>query len=441
MQQLDNAKVKKLMTYRWVVWGILAFAFIIVFFHRLAAGVVKDDLIKAFGISETTFANLGSTYFYAYMIMQIPSGILADSLGARKTVSIGVLVAGIGSIIFGFAPTIFLAFTGRLLVGLGVSVVFISILKIQSQWFKEKEFATMSGLTSFVGNMGGAMAQTPLALVVAAVTWRFTFIVIGIFTILVAVFCYILIRNTPAEMGLPTINQLEGRESDDQQQKKPELIKGLIEVVTNPRTWPPFIMAAGINGSFMTMTGSFGSSYIAQVYGISKISAANYMLYAVISMAIGSILIGKISDTIGRRKMPMLIFGSVYVACWAVIVFVNGGKPPLGILIPLMIVLGFSNTAFTLGWSCAKEVNPPEITGIATSVVNIGCFLGSSVLPPILGRVFDTFGKTLPPVELYQKAFMYCFVASLISLLAGFLIKETGCRNIYRKRETLKNMQ
>lgn len=431
MQQLETTQVKKLMRYRWVVWGVLAFAFVIVFFHRLAAGVVKDDLIRAFEISETTFANLGSAYFYVYMIMQIPSGILADSLGARKTVSIGVFVAGIGSMIFGFAPTIFLAFIGRLMVGLGVSVVFIAILKIQSEWFKESEFGTMSGITSFVGNMGGAMAQTPLALVVAAVTWRFTFITIGIFTILVAVLCYAFIRNTPGELGLPTIKQLEGREGAVVEEKKPELIKGLIKVITNFRTWPPFIVSVGISGTFLTITGSYGSSYAAQVYGIPRVSAANYMLAAVIGMAIGSIIIGSISDKMKRRKLPMLVSGSVYVICWTIIVFVNGGKPPLEILMPLMFVLGLSAPTFTLGWACAKEVNPPEITGISTSVVNIGGFMGASILPPAIGRVFDTFGKSLTSVELYHKAFLYCFIAASIGLLSVMFIKETGCRNIY----------
>ena len=205
MNKTEN-DVKKLMKYRWVVWGILALAYVIVFFHRLAAGVVKDDLMGEFNITSVTFANLGATYFYAYMIMQIPSGILADTLGARKTVTIGTLVAGIGSIIFGCAPSIVLAFFGRLLVGLGVSVVFISLLKIQSMWFKESEFGTMSGITSFVGNMGGVMAQTPLALLVGAISWRYSFVVIGLITILIASMAYILIRNTPIEMGLPSID-------------------------------------------------------------------------------------------------------------------------------------------------------------------------------------------------------------------------------------------
>ncbi|SHH89689.1 Major Facilitator Superfamily protein, partial [Caloranaerobacter azorensis DSM 13643] len=89
-----NTERNRLYTYRWYIWGILALAYVIVFFHRVAAGVVRQDLIKAFNITDVEFGNLGSMYFYAYMIMQIPSGILADTLGARKTVSIGTLLAG-----------------------------------------------------------------------------------------------------------------------------------------------------------------------------------------------------------------------------------------------------------------------------------------------------------------------------------------------------------
>jgi len=431
--QLDKIKVKKLMNYRWIVWGILAFAYVIVFFHRLAAGVVKDDLISAFGISETTFANLGSTYFYAYMIMQIPSGLLADSLGARKTVLIGVFAAGVGSIIFGAAPTVFFAFFGRLLVGLGVSVVFISIMKIQSQWFKESEFATMSGITSFIGNMGGAVAQTPLVLLVAAITWRYTFIVIGVFTIVIAVLCYIFIRNTPTEMNLPSIGQIEGRETASKEEQKPELLKNLLKVITNLRTWPLFVLFAGFYGASICMAGNWGSSYIIQVYGISKVSAANYMMALVFGISIGSLVITNISDRIKNRKLPMLMFGVINVICWGVIVFSGGGRPPVGMLMPIMFILGFSSSSIVLVFAGVKEVNPPETAGISISVVNVGGFLGASVLPPILGKVFDEFGKVLPSVELYRKAFMYCFIAALIGLIAGFFFKETNCRNIYKR--------
>ncbi len=80
--KLDNIKNKN--SYKWIIWGVLALAYVVVFFHRLAAGVVKEDLMSSFDMNATTFGVVGSLYFYAYMFMQIPSGILADALGAKK---------------------------------------------------------------------------------------------------------------------------------------------------------------------------------------------------------------------------------------------------------------------------------------------------------------------------------------------------------------------
>ena len=432
MSQIDKAKIKKLMTYRYVVWGVLALAYVIVFFHRLAVGVVKDELVNTFNISGTTFGNLGSTYFYAYMLMQIPSGMLADSLGARKTVTVGTLVAGVGSIVFGYAPTIFWAFFGRLLVGLGVSVVFISILKIQSEWFKESEFGTMSGITSFVGNLGGVFAKAPLVIMVGYLTWRVSFAIIGVLSIVIAILCYVFARNTPGEIGLPSIAEIEGKDTKKSSDKKPDLLKGLAKVISNPKTWPGFVVFAGFFGAFVTLSGSWGETYLVQVYNIPKVKAASYTMAAVLGLAIGSIVIGKFSDSIKKRKLPMMVFGVIYVICWTTLVFLNGGKPPIEILMPLLFVLGFTCPVFVLGWACAKEVNPPEIAGISTSVVNIGGFFGAAILPPMLGKVFDKFGGSLPPVELYHKAFMYSFVSVVIGFIFIFLIKETNCRNIYR---------
>ncbi|SCY74353.1 MFS transporter [Alkaliphilus peptidifermentans] len=424
-------KIKKMMTYRWVVWGVLVLAYIIVFFHRLAIGVVREDLVEAYGVSATTFANIGSTYFYAYMLMQIPSGILADTLGARKTVSFGTLLAGIGSIVFGFAPNLFMVFFGRLLVGIGVSVVFISILKVQSSWFKESEFATMSGITSFVGNMGGVMAQTPLAIMVAYFTWRNTFAAIGILSIILALVAFWVVRNTPADMGLPTIEEIEGEKKSTQTMESPPLLKSLLQALTNWNTWPSFFVFTGFFGAYVALTGTWGLSYLVDVYKLDPAVAPNYLTVAVFGLAIGSYTIGKFSDSIKKRKLPMILFGGVYTLCWGILVFMNGGRPPIVILYPLFFTLGFTCSTFVLGWACGKEVNHPAIAGISTSIVNIGGFLGGAVIPPILGYVFDTYGGQLEPVQLFQKAFLYCFIFVAASYLFTFAVKETHCKNIF----------
>ena len=471
---LNSEGIGKVMRYRWVIWGVLALAYLVVFFHRLAAGVVRQDLVNTFGISGTTFANISGTYFYAYMLMQIPSGMLADSLGARKTVTVGMLFAGIGSIIFGLAPTVTLLFVGRLFVGLGVSVVFIAILKLLSEWYFEHEFGSMSGITLFVGNMGGVIAQTPLALLVAYFTWRSTFVAIGVLTLGIAALSYLVIRNTPKEMGLPSITEIsrvqkrdaahkpknhdaatlgadagfetadglgttDGLESTgsatmDRQpgeRKRPTIIKGLVGALTNWRTWPAFIGFTGFFGSYIVLTGTWGQSYLVDVYGMDPSAAPNYLTAAVFGLAIGGIVIGKISDRIQRRKLPMILFAGLYVMCWAVIVFVGGGKPPAGMLFPLFFILGFSCAAFVLGWACGKEVNHPELSGIAMGIVNIGGFLGGAVLPTLIGSVFDRYVGVWSYEAIYQRAFLYCLITVVVGFLATFLVTETRGRNIY----------
>jgi len=126
----DKDKIKKVESYRWVVWTILALLYVFVTFHRMGTGVVRNELEEDFSIGAAQFANIGSMYFYAYFIMQIPSGILADKFGPKITVTIFSLLAAAGSVIFGLAPVINVAYIGRFLVGIGVSVVFICLIKL-----------------------------------------------------------------------------------------------------------------------------------------------------------------------------------------------------------------------------------------------------------------------------------------------------------------------
>jgi sugar phosphate permease len=444
MYILDPQKVKKVLSYRYVIWTVLAICYVIVFFHRLATGVVKDDLVDSFGISLTTYASLASTYFYAYLIMQIPSGILADTIGARKTVSIGVFTAGIGSMIFGAAPVIAVAFIGRLLVGLGVSVIYVSILKIISTWFKEEEFGTMTGITSFIGNMGGILAQAPLVVLVGIISWRYAFQLIGILSIILAIATYTIVRNKPQDMKLPSIREIKRVELglplsekniaeslQESGKAKPKVLKGLGKVLTNLHTWPPFFLFTFLSGGFISLSGTWGQSYLTEVYGFAKSTSANYISIIIFFLAITSIIIGKVSDRIQKRKLPMLVALSVNVACWGILVkFID--SIPQTLMFPFFALFGASFTAFILTWACGKEVNNPEMAGVSMSVINMGGFLGPSVIPTIMGSIIDKYSGILEPSQVYQRAFIVCFICSILAFVSLLLIKETNCKNIYR---------
>lgn len=82
---INQEKMSKVMKYRWVVFVILAFAYFFVYFHRVSTAVVAADIMNTFGVGAASIGLLGSAYFYAYTAMQLPSGILSDSWGVKKT--------------------------------------------------------------------------------------------------------------------------------------------------------------------------------------------------------------------------------------------------------------------------------------------------------------------------------------------------------------------
>ncbi len=148
-----------LFRFRWLIFSILALAYFFVYFHRLSLSVVADNLMKDFDTSASTMGLLGSIYFYCYAAMQLPAGLLSDSVGPRRTVTWFLIAASAGSVLFGLASNIETAFVGRILVGFGVSMVFIPTMKILSQWYHPHEFASMAGILKAVGGAGVMAAR------------------------------------------------------------------------------------------------------------------------------------------------------------------------------------------------------------------------------------------------------------------------------------------
>lgn len=82
------------MRWRWLALGVVATAFILSFFQRFAPAGIAQDLAASFGTTAASLGLLAATYFYVYTVMQIPTGILADTLGPRRIVALGGIVGG-----------------------------------------------------------------------------------------------------------------------------------------------------------------------------------------------------------------------------------------------------------------------------------------------------------------------------------------------------------
>jgi sugar phosphate permease len=413
--------------YKWIVWGLLVLSYAINYFHAFSMGIVKDTLIAEFALSESMFASIASTYAMLYLVMQIPTGILADTLGARITSAAGTCIAAAGITLFSMAQNASMLFIGRSLVGLGTSVIFVCVLKLQSSWFEQKKLGTMTGLTCFIGTLGGAVAQTPLAFLVETFGWRMSLKGIGFLGFAVSAAIYFMVRNTPEELGFASVNPVEG---DSNKTSLKEVLIGVVDVFRNPRTWPPLVAYAGFYGTSVLLMGLFGAPFLARVYSISTVQAANFTTVAIVGSAIGAIILGNLSDKLTSRKKPLLIAGMVYALTWGVLILTIGNLSQ-ALMMVLMFLNGFMSYGYVVCWSAVGEVNHPKYVGVSSSVANIGGFAGSSFLPLIVGGAFDRMADA-DFLSTYRVGFGIALGAVIISILAGFLMTETRNQNIYK---------
>ncbi len=412
--------------YKWIVWGLLVLSYAINYFHAFSMGIVKNTLVAEFALSESMFASIASTYAMLYLIMQIPTGILADTLGARITSAAGTFIAAAGITLFSMAQNASMLFIGRSLVGLGTSVIFVCVLKLQSNWFEQKKLGTMTGLTCFIGTLGGAVAQTPLAFLVETFGWRASLMGIGALGFIVSAAIFFMVRNTPEELGYEAVNPVEG---DSEKTSFKEVMVGVFDVFKNPKTWPPLVAYAGFYGTSVLLMGLFGAPFLSKVYSISTVQAANFTTVAIVGSAIGAIVLGNLSDKLVSRKKPLIFAGVIYALTWAVLILTIGNlSQPL--MMVLMFLNGFMSYGYVVCWSAVGEVNHPKYVGVSSSVANIGGFAGSSFLPLIVGGAFDKMAGA-DFLSMYKVGFGIALGAVVISTLAGFVMTETSNQNTY----------
>lgn len=418
---------------RWTIYSILVVTYMLVFFHRMAPAVISADLMAAFKTSGAALGSLAAMYFYIYTAMQIPAGVLADTLGARATVTAGSLVAGIGSLTFGMAGSFATASLGRALVGLGVSVVFVGLFKSNSVWFSDRNFGMISGLTLLLGNIGAISSAGPLAALLRSYSWRTVFVALGALTLALALLTALLVRNCPEDMGLPSLREMEGKASHSP--RKLHWWGDLKSVLGTWDAWPGLWVGMGMVGGMLAFIGLWAIPFLRDIHGLSRSAGAGYTTTALAGFAVGSMLAGWLSDRMGRRK-PVILSGTLlYALACLGLAFLPWRPGPVGL--SLFALIGFSSGGFVVIFANAKEVVAPALAGMAVGLVNTGIFFGAAVMQPLFGWAMDLAwdGRMANGVRVYAATdyhfgflLMLCFAA--LGVGGALKIRETRCRNV-----------
>ena len=415
--------LNKSLRYRWLIFWILALSYALVYFHRLCPAVVAVDMMRDLHAGGALVGILSSAYFYPYAIMQLPAGLLSDSWGPRRTISLFFGVAFLGSIILGLAPSVSWAIVGRALVGLGVSMIFVPTLKVLAEWFRVKEFASMTGILMAMGGIGTLTAATPLALLSNWIGWRMSFAAVGVVTIFLAIMVWLFVRDRPSDLGWPSITtQTESAGS------AVGLLEGMKKVLSFPAFWPIAIWFFFNCAIFFSFGGLWGGPYLMQIYGLSKAQAGHILSMIAIGMIAGSPMMSFLSNRILKARRPILVISSfITLGITVSFAFYTDRIPYVGLYL-LCLGLGiFSSAIVVIAFTMTKELFPVQIAGTSTGLVNISPFFGAAVFQPILGYVLESHGQVNGEFTLagYQQGFFVLFLCGIVAFVATLFLKET----------------
>ncbi len=331
------------------VWGLGALFYLMGFYHRVAPAVITEDLMRSFSINAAALGNMSAFYFYSYVAMQIPTGILADRWGPRKLLTTGAFIAGIGTLVFAVAGDVMWANLGRLLIGGSVAVAFVSILKLGGDWFPAEKFALIPGWAVFFGIIGAVSAGVPLRLLVDAFDWRMVIGGSAVITLAIGVAIWIVIRDTPAERGYANFESPTSEFKEDQSEG---IVSGLAKALKYRNVWLHFLIPGGVVGCVLTFSGLWGVPFLTTHYQMTTKTASFLTSAMMIAWAVAGPLFGALSNRLGKRKIVYLgaLIGLIF--CWGIILL--GPILPFPLLVVLLLLAGVFSGCMTLFPHCQR---------------------------------------------------------------------------------------
>jgi len=416
----------------WITWGLGVAFYFSGFFHRMVPAVMADQLMVDFEIGAAALGNFSSFYYYSYVAVQIPTGILADFWGPRKLLTAGALLTSLGAFIFAFASSIYMANFGRLIIGASIGVAWVSILKLSTRWFRSNHFAVVTGLALGLGILGALSAGVPLRLLMDFFGWRSVIFGAGTITLLLSLAIWAFVQDDPAHKGY--LGYATGITASNHGSKA-SILTDLIKIFRYKNTWILSIVPASLVGPLLTFTGLWGLPYLTTHYHLTPIKSASLISTFLIACALGAPVLGALSEKTGRRKPIPFWALCISLIGWIPILFLQG--IPLWLIIVLFFIVGFASSAMVIGMAFVKESVPVALAGTVVGVCNMGMEMGPMFLQPAIGWILDRNwtgglenGIRIYDLSTYQLAFGLMIGLSLLGTVLIPFTRETYCQQL-----------
>lgn len=386
----------------YIVWGLAVVFVLFQFTVQLSSGVMLNGLQESFHLSALGAGFLVSSYYYIYVLMQTPAGILIDRYGARLLIAIGALICAVGCFLFANANDFPTAEIGRILTGAGTSCAFISTLYLARNWFPIERFAFMVGLSETIGMLGVILGNFYLLRLIEQVGWRVAMFYTAGVSCLIGLLCWVFIRDEPEHSVVP--------------RKKIEydFWHNLACFLKSKIAW---LNALYIGLMFTIVTvfdGLWGVPFIVKVYQTNIEMATIVSSLPLVGIAIGSPVMGWLYPKLEDKRKFLGLMAAISGLLFAEIILV---PQQLWIAGVLLLILGFISSVYVVSFVIAQDIAPPGSSSMAIGFTNTITVLTAPILQPLIGWFLDLSATKTPEHVLHYAMGDYRIALSILPLV------------------------
>jgi len=420
-------------TRAWLVWGSAVVAYVVAVLQRSSLGVSGVEAQQIFGISAATLSTLAVVQLAVYAGLQIPVGVLLDKVGPKALIVTGGVLLATGQVVVALAPPeIGVAIVGRVLVGAGDAMTFISVMRLLPSWFHGPILPQVSQWTGNIGQAGQVLSAVPLSLVLHSAGWSPAFLSAASLSVLAVALVAVVVRESPA-----------GRIATDATATWRDAGRQLGESIRRPGTrlgfWSHFVTQS--SGTVFSLL--WGVPFLVGGLGFSSAQASGMLTILVVSGVVAGPVLGVLVARFPLRRSNLVLGIVAALAVVWTVVLAWPGVPPHWLAYVLVVVLGVGGPGSLIGFDFARTFNPLRSLGVANGVVNVGGFLASFVMMFLVGVVLDQLDAARvasgQPSDLFAfESFRIAFLVQYVVVgggVVGLLLARRGTRRRLRLEE------
>jgi len=368
-------------------------AYVLSQFYRSFLAVIAPELAHELMLDAQALGNLQALWILGFVATQFPVGWALDTLGPRRTVSLQMLAAVAGALLFATAHSALALDIAMLLIGAGCGSIYMGAIYLFGRIAAPQRFALLCSWLLGLGAAGNLLAASPLAFVAQSIGWRGAMIGMAAATALSALSVLLLIRD-PVRI---TTHGARG------------LFGGVSDILKIRSLWPLLPITAVSYAVVLAERGLWAGPYFSSVFGLEPVARGNALLVMAAAMSAGAMAYGPLDRLLGTRKW--VVFGGVSMTALCFAALAQPGLSLSAAVIVMGLLGGFGMTYGVL-MAHGRSFVPDHLLGRGITLLNVLFIGGAGVLQPLSGALMKRMADA-PPEQSY--AMLHLIFAGLLA--------------------------